>query len=227
MILLQLMKILIVEDEIELANSMQNYLQNEDYNCEIAFDAKEARVQMMLFNYDCIVLDIMLPFGSGLDLLQELKEAGKEDGVIIISAKNSVDDKINTLKLGADDYLAKPFHLAELSARIQSIIRRRNFSGSNTITYKGLNINIQSKEVKVLGKEIEITKTEFSLLLFLILNKNKVVSKNAIAENLSGQSALYFDNFDIIYSHIKNLKRKLGVAGDYIKTVYGTGYKLN
>lgn len=227
MILLQLMKILIVEDEIELANSMQNYLQNEDYNCEIAFDAKEARVQMMLFNYDCIVLDIMLPFGSGLDLLQELKEAGKEDGVIIISAKNSVDDKINTLKLGADDYLAKPFHLAELSARIQSIIRRRNFSGSNTITYKDLNINIQSKEVKVLGKEIEITKTEFSLLLFLILNKNKVVSKNAIAENLSGQSALYFDNFDIIYSHIKNLKRKLGVAGDYIKTVYGTGYKLN
>ncbi|HTN19862.1 MAG TPA: response regulator transcription factor [Pelobium sp.] len=221
------MKILIVEDEIELANSMQNYLQNEDYNCEIAFDAKEARVQMMLFNYDCIVLDIMLPFGSGLDLLQELKEAGKEDGVIIISAKNSVDDKINTLKLGADDYLAKPFHLAELSARIQSIIRRRNFSGSNTITYKDLNINIQSKEVKVLGKEIEITKTEFSLLLFLILNKNKVVSKNAIAENLSGQSALYFDNFDIIYSHIKNLKRKLGVAGDYIKTVYGTGYKLN
>jgi DNA-binding response OmpR family regulator len=227
MILLQLMKILIVEDEIELANSMQNYLQNEDYNCEIAFDAKEARIQMMLFNYDCIVLDIMLPFGSGLDLLQELKEAGKEDGVIIISAKNSVDDKINTLKLGADDYLAKPFHLAELSARIQSIIRRRNFSGSNTITYKDLNINIQSKEVKVLGKEIEITKTEFSLLLFLILNKNKVVSKNAIAENLSGQSALYFDNFDIIYSHIKNLKRKLGVAGDYIKTVYGTGYKLN
>lgn len=227
MILLQLMKILIVEDEIELANSMQNYLQNEDYNCEIAFDAKEARVQMMLFNYDCIVLDIMLPFGSGLDLLQELKEAGKEDGVIIISAKNSVDDKINTLRLGADDYLAKPFHLAELSARIQSIIRRRNFSGSNTITYKDLNINIQSKEVTVLGKEIEITKTEFSLLLFLILNKNKVVSKNAIAENLSGQSALYFDNFDIIYSHIKNLKRKLGVAGDYIKTVYGTGYKLN
>lgn len=227
MIHLQLMKILIVEDEIELADSMRNYLQNEDYNCELAFDTKQAREQMMLFDYDCIVLDIMLPYGSGLDLLQELKKAGKEDGVIIISAKNSVDDKIHSLNLGADDYLAKPFHLAELSARIQSIIRRRNFSGSNIINYKDLNINLLSKEVTVSGKEVEITKTEFALLLFLILNKNKVVSKNAIAENLSGQSALYFDNFDIIYSHIKNLKRKLGIAGDYIKTIYGTGYKLN
>ncbi len=221
------MKILIIEDEQELANSMFNYLQNEDYFCEIASDVKEARELINIFSYDCILLDIMLPFGSGLDLLAELKKAGKQDGVIIISAKDSVDDKIYSLKLGADDYLAKPFHLAELSARIQSIIRRRNFSGSNTITYKNLMIDMLSKEAKVDNKEVELTKTELKLLVFLLLNKNKVVSKNAIAENLSGQSALYFDNFDIIYSHIKNLKRKLGTAGDYIKTVYGTGYKLN
>jgi len=221
------MRILIIEDETELANSMFRYLQNEDYKCDLAFDVQEAREKMMLVDYDCIALDIMLPFGSGLDLLSELKEAGKRDGVIIISAKNSVDDKINSLKLGADDYLAKPFHLAELSARIQSIIRRRNFGGNNTIIYKNLNINLLSKEVMVADTMVEITKTEYSLLLFLILNKNKVVSKNAIAENLSGQSALYFDNFDIIYSHIKNLKKKLGTTGDYIKTIYGTGYKLN
>lgn len=221
------MKILIIEDEQELANSMFNYLQNEDYFCEIASDVKEARELINIFSYDCILLDIMLPFGSGLDLLAELKKAGKQDGVIIISAKDSVDDKIYSLKLGADDYLAKPFHLAELSARIQSIIRRRNFRGSNTITYKNLMIDMLSKEAKVDNKEVELTKTELKLLVFLLLNKNKVVSKNAIAENLSGQSALYFDNFDIIYSHIKNLKRKLGTAGDYIKTVYGTGYKLN
>lgn len=221
------MRILIVEDEIELASSMRNYLNNQDYNCELAADVEEAQEKMMLLNYDCIILDIMLPFGSGLDLLKALKNEGKEDGVIIISAKNSVDDKIHSLNLGADDYLAKPFHLAELSARIQSIIRRRNFKGSNIISYKELTVDLQSKELKVSGAEVDITKTEFSLLLFLLLNKNKVVSKNAIAENLSGQSALYFDNFDIIYSHIKNLKKKLGVAGDYIKTIYGTGYKLN
>ncbi len=221
------MRILIVEDEVELAKSMSNYLQNEDYDCELAYDVEEAREKMMLVNYDCIALDIMLPFGSGLDLLKELKTAGKEDGVIIISAKNSVDDKIHSLKLGADDYLSKPFHLAELSARIQSIIRRRNFSGSNIIVYKDLTVNLQSKEVRVASKELEITKTEYALLLFLLFNKNKVVSKNAIAENLSGQSALYFDNFDIIYSHIKNLKKKLGPVGEYIKTIYETGYKFS
>ncbi|MFC5284631.1 response regulator transcription factor [Pedobacter alpinus] len=221
------MKILIVEDERELANSMLNYLQNEDYFCEIAGDVDDARAQINIFDYDCILLDIMLPYGSGLDLLAELKNAGKQDGVIIISAKDSVDDKIYSLKLGADDYLAKPFHLAELSARIQSIIRRRNFSGSNIVTYKNLSIDMLSKVTKVDSTEIELTKTELSILIFLLLNKNKVVSKNAIAENLSGQSALYFDNFDIIYTHIKNLKKKLGSAGDYIKTVYGTGYKLN
>ncbi len=221
------MKVLIVEDEIELAHSMLKYLQNQDYSCELAFDVEEAQEKMALSNYDCIILDIMLPFGSGLGLLQSLKNSGKENGVIIISAKNSSDDKTRSLNLGADDYLAKPFHLAELSARIQSIIRKRNVNSSNSIHYKNLNVNLQSKEVTVAGKEIETTNTEYSLLMFLLLNKNKVVSKNAIAENLSGQSALYFDNFDIIHSHIKNLKKKLGTAGDYIQIIYNTGYNLN
>ncbi|MBU1373661.1 MAG: response regulator transcription factor [Bacteroidetes bacterium] len=220
------MKILIVEDERELANSMVNYLQNEDYFCEAVADIDAAREKIGLFDYDCILLDIMLPKGSGLDLLEEIKKANKMDGVIIISAKNSVEDRIFSLKLGADDYLSKPFNLAELSARIQSIIRRRNFDGNNIIQYKNLVIDLNAKSVKVDDVEVEVTKSERALLIFLLLNKGKVVSKNSIAEHLSGQSAMYFDNFDIIYTHIKNLKKKLGNAGDYIKTIYGTGYKL-
>lgn len=221
------MRILIVEDEIELGKSILTYLEGEDYICEIAYDVAEAREKMMLFEYSCILLDIMLPFGSGFDLLLALKKNGRKDAIIIISAKNSVDDKIKSLSLGADDYLAKPFHLAELSARIQSAVQKKNPGNSNLISHKDLTLELSSKVVTVAGKEIEITQTEFSLLLFLLLNKNKVVSKNAISENLSGQSALYFDNFGVIYAHIKNLKNKLGVAGDYIKTIYGTGYKLN
>lgn len=221
------MKILIVEDEIELAHSIINYLQNQDYTCDLASDLEEAELKLSLCNYDCVILDIMLPYGNGVDLLQSLKKAGKENAVIIISAKNSLDDKVKSLSLGANDYLAKPFHLAELNARLQSMVSEQNFSELNNITYKNLDINLSTRGVKVAGKEVDITSTEFSLLLFLLRNKNKVVSKNAIAENLSGQSALYFDNFDIIHSHILRLKKKLGVAGDYIKTIYDTGYNLN
>ncbi|MBD3749544.1 MAG: response regulator transcription factor [Sphingobacteriales bacterium] len=220
------MKILIIEDEKSLADSMVKYLQNEDYICEVAPDTQLAREKLALFDYDCILLDIMLPKGSGLDLLQEIKAAKKMDGVIIISAKNSLEDRIFSLKLGADDYLSKPFHLAELSARIQSIIRRRNFEGNNIIQHGDLMVDLNLKIVKVQNKEIELTKSERALLIFLLHNKGKVIDKSAIAEHLSGQSAMYFDNFDIIYTHIKNLKKKLGDAGDYIKTVYGTGYKL-
>lgn len=220
------MKILIVEDEKALASSMMKYLQNEDYICETVHDVQLAREKLALFDYDCILLDIMLPNGNGLDLLEEIKAAKKMDGVIIISAKNSLEDRIFSLKLGADDYLSKPFHLAELSARIQSIIRRRSFGGNNIIQHDDLMVDLNLKTVKVQDKEIELTKSERSLLIFLLHNKGKVVDKSAIAEHLSGQSAMYFDNFDIIYTHIKNLKKKLGVAGEYIKTVYGTGYKL-
>lgn len=221
-----MMKILIIEDEKALADSMVKYLQNEDYICEVVHDVQYAREKLALFDYNCILLDIMLPNGSGLDLLEEIKEAKKMDGVIIISAKNSLEDRIFSLKLGADDYLSKPFHLAELSARIQSIIRRRSFGGVNIIQHHELTVDLNSKITKVKNEEIELTKSERALLIFLLHNKGKVVTKSAIAEHLSGQSAMYFDNFDIIYTHIKNLKKKLGEAGEYIKTVYGTGYKL-
>lgn len=221
------MKILIIEDEPDLAGSIRQYLQNERYLCEVVSNVQEGREKIEYFDYDCIVLDIMLPGGSGLTLLEELKRDKKQDGVIIVSAKDSVDDKVESLKLGADDYLAKPFHLAELSARIDSIIRRRLLNGSNEIIFGDIRADVSGKTAFVNEKEISLTKTEFDLLLFFLMNKGRVISKNAIAEHLSGASAIYLDNFDIIYSHVKNLKKKLGKAGRMIKSIYGTGYKLS
>lgn len=221
------MKILIVEDEQDLARSIRQYLQNQNYLCEIASTVQQGREKIEYFDYDCILLDIMLPGGSGLQLLEELKRDKKTDGVIVISAKNSLEDKIYSLKSGADDYLSKPFHLAELSARVESVIRRRQLNGSNDIHFQDIKIDIQAKTVSIENGEINLTKTEYDLLLFLMMNKGKVISKNAIAEHLSGQSAMYLDNFDIIYAHVKNLKKKLGLQGNYIRTIYGTGYKLS
>ena len=222
------MKILIIEDEIELANSISSYLQDEKYVCEIATSFSDAYDKIGLFYYDCILLDIMLPDGNGIKLLEELKKERKQDGVIIISAKDSIQDKIAGLKIGADDYLAKPFHLSELSARIYSLIRRKQFDSSNLIQVSEISIDLLSKIVTVHDKPIALTKTECDLLLFLIGNKNRVISKAAVAEHLSGDMANTMDNFDFVYSHIKNLKRKLTEAGgeDYIRTVYGTGYKF-
>lgn len=221
------MKILLIEDEAALAQSISSYLEGENYVCEVAATFNEAYDKISLFYYDCILLDIMLPDGDGLKLLEELKKEKKQDGVIIISAKDSLEDKIAGLKIGADDYLPKPFHLSELSARIYSVIRRKQFDNTNQIDINELHIDMLSKTVLVEESPVALTKKEFDLLLFLIGNKNRVISKAAVAEHLSGDMAMMMDNFDFIYSHIKNLKRKLTDAGchDYIKTVYGTGYK--
>lgn len=220
------MKILIVEDERALSESIVVYMKQESYVCDTAFDYQEAKEKLALFDYDCILLDIMLPNGNGLDLLETLKKEKKMDGVIVVSAKNSLEDRIFSLNLGADDYLSKPFHLAELSARVQSIIRRRQLGGNTIIHYKTITIDMLAKSVMVNDQLIDVTRTELELLLFLLMNKGKVISKSTIAEHLSGQSALYFDNFDVIYTHIKNLKRKLGSSGEYLKTIYAMGYKL-
>ena len=220
------MKILIVEDEQQLAKSIQLYLQKENYLCEIAEDISIGRQMIEDFNYDCILLDINLPQGSGLTLLKELKEDKKSDGVIIISARDGLEDKILSLKLGADDYLAKPFHLAELSARVEAVIRRRYMQGESRMAYEDIELDTLARSVKVAGEDIQLTKTEFELLLFLMINKGRVITKNAIAEHLLGRTALYLDNYDIIYAHVKNLKKKLLSMGSCIKTIYGTGYKF-
>ncbi len=169
----------------------------------------------------------MLPDGNGLKILEALKSQNKQDGVIIVSAKNALDDKIKGLQLGADDYLTKPFHLPELMARIYSIIRRKQFNNSNIITQNELQIDLLSKTVSVNNEVIALTKKEFDLLIYFIGNKNKVISKSTLAEHLSGDFADMLDNHDFVYAHVKNLKKKLNDAGcgQYLKTVYGTGYK--
>ena len=220
------MKILIIEDEKELARSIAAYLKGEEYICEIAADYKMALEKTESYDYDCILLDISLPGGNGLGILKELKANNKTDGVLIISAKNSIEDKILGLKLGADDYLPKPFHLSELSARIAAIIRRRNFAGSNIIRFNEISIDTQAKLITIDGHACELTKKEYDLLLYFISNKRKVISKNAIAEHLWGDEIN--GNNDFIYTHIKNLRKKLQEYGsvDYIKSVYGMGYKF-
>lgn len=222
------MKILIIEDEKELVKSMAQYLRQESYVCEIAYTANEASEKILLFEYDCILLDINLPDGNGLKILEKLKESNKTDGVIIITARNSLDDKVQGLNLGADDYLPKPFFLPELVARVSAVIRRKRFDGNTKITFKEIVIDLLGKSVHVNGQAVDLTRKEYDLLVFLIANKNRVVSKNAIAEHLSGDNAELLDKFDFIYTHIKNLKKKLLEAGseDYIQTVYGLGYKF-
>lgn len=221
------MKLLIIEDERELSNSIVTFLGSENYLCEQAFTYSEAKAKIDFYVYDCILLDLMLPGGNGLDILREIKHKNNPAGIIIISAKDSLDDKINGLQIGADDYLAKPFHLPELSMRIYAVIRRKEFSGNNILQSSGIVIDLLSMSVRVNGTPVILTRTEYDLLLFFIGNKNKVISKSAMAEHLSGDMADMLDSHDFVYTHIKNLKAKLSEAGckECIKNIYGTGYK--
>lgn len=221
------MKILLIEDERELSNNIVTYLATDYYLCEQAFTYREAIDKIDMYTYDCILLDLNLPGGDGLKILEEIKERNIDSGVIIISARGSLDDKIKGLQIGADDYLAKPFPLPELSIRIYALLRRQQFSHNNTLVSNGVVIHLLAKTVFVGETEILLTKSEYELLLFLVGNKNKVISKNAIAEHLSGDMADMLDSHNFVYAHIKNLKSKLHDAGceGCIKTVYGTGYK--
>jgi DNA-binding response OmpR family regulator len=222
------MKILVIEDEVDLCNSIVTYLKGEQYICEVANNFESAVRKIDSFEYDCILLDITLPDGDGLKILSELKSNNKTDGVIIISARNSISDRILGLNLGADDYLPKPFHLSELSARIAAIIRRRKFTGQNKLVFNEILIDTSSKEVVVQGSVVELTKKEYQLILYFVVNKGKVISKNALTRHLWGDDVNAQDNADIIYTHIKNLRKKLqeSGAGDYLKAVYGMGYKF-
>jgi DNA-binding response OmpR family regulator len=222
-------KILIIEDEPSLNKSMVDYLTAQQYLVEAVGNYECALEKIEYYQYDCIVLDLTLPGGNGLQLLEVLKVNFKPDGVIIISARNELDDKITGLQLGADDYLTKPFHLSELSVRIAAIIRRKNLQGSNTLNFEAIKLEVEGKTVSVLGKEIVLTKKEYDLLLYFIINKNKVLSKNAIAEHLWGDDMDLADNYDFIYTHIKNIRKKLIQAGsgDYIHSVYAMGYKFS
>jgi DNA-binding response OmpR family regulator len=221
-------KLLIIEDEASLRGSIAQYFSMEGFLCEQAGSFQEGIQKADNFQYDCIILDINLPGGNGLQLLDHLRKDKKAEGVIIISARNAVEDKIAGLDLGADDYLTKPFHLSELNARVKALIRRKYGSGSSLLEAANLKLDLLAKTVSVNNIPVSVTKNEFELLLFLITNKNRVVSRQAIAEHLYGEQTDDLASFDFVYSHIKNLKRKLKEkgCGDILQAVYGLGYKL-
>lgn len=222
------MKILLIEDEAQLRKSIKLYLHQEGYLVESASDFVKASEKTDVYDYDCILVDITLPKGSGLDIVKQMKDKGSKAGIIIISAKNSSTDKVKGLDLGADDYLAKPFDLAELNSRIKALIRRRNFDGNKSIIVNEITIVPEQRQVSVKGEAVTLTAKEYDLLIFFVSNKNRVVSKNSIAEHLWGDDSDQMDSHDFIYVHLRNLRKKLMEKGcnDYVQTIYGIGYNF-
>jgi DNA-binding response OmpR family regulator len=223
------MKILIVEDNIELAKNIEVYLKSEGNVCEVAGDLEEAIDKVVSFGYEMLVLDIMLPGGSGLEVIDALRGQNSEAGVLIISAKNALEDKIKGLDIGADDYLTKPFHLSELNARIKAIFRRKKLGNRQEVEFREMKIDTTARTLTVNGKPVDLTQKEFELILFLVTNKDRVLTRQSIAEHLWGDYVDSFDTFDFVYQHIKNLRKRISRAGgkDYIQTVYGLGYKFS
>ncbi|SEJ00660.1 DNA-binding response regulator, OmpR family, contains REC and winged-helix (wHTH) domain [Dyadobacter koreensis] len=222
------MKILIIEDETELMEVIRQSLEKESFLVESAGDYASALDKIISFDYDCILLDIMLPGGSGLDILQELKNMDKSDNVIIISAKDSLDDKLTGLELGADDYLTKPFHIAELNARIKSVLRRKSFGGKNTVELGNVKLDLDDRTLHINNQPLLLNRKEFDILSYMVVNKNRLVNKTSLAEHVWGDHMDEADDYEFIYSQIKNLRKKLkeSQAGIEIQAVYGLGYKL-
>ncbi len=225
--LIYYMKILIIEDHRELAINTISYLKKEDYVCEVASNAKEGLEKIELFEYDCILLDLMLPDGNGLDILKRIKNDAPKASIIIVSAKNSLDTKLTGLDDGADDYMTKPFSLSELHSRIKAVLRRKTPESNRVLNFNEIVINLESKECKINSQLLNLTKKELNLLIYFINNQNRMLSKQAIASHLWGDYTYSVDNIDFVYQHLKNLRKKIIDAGgkDYIQTVYGLGYK--
>jgi DNA-binding response OmpR family regulator len=221
-------KIIVIEDEQALRKEILSFLEERGYLCEEAATYMEGADKLALYGYDVVILDIGLPGGSGLTLLKELKQHHPDAAVLIISARDALDDKISGLDLGADDYLVKPFHLAELNARLHALIRRRHFHGKEIITTGEITIEPDAKTVTVKDKLVGLTKKEFELLLYFMVNKNRVLNKQSIAEHLWGDDYDMADSYDFVYVHINNLRKKLHQAGakDHFQTLYGLGYKF-
>lgn len=222
------MKVLVIEDEEQLLNNIKESLEKEKILVETAMEFNTAIEKALIYDYDCILLDIMLPNGSGIDILKELKKSNKTDNVIIISAKDSLDDKLLGLELGADDYLTKPFHLAELNARVKAVIRRKNFSGNHILDILNVSLNTNERELKINNQLVYLNRKEFDILSYFLMNKNRLLTKSALAEYVWGDNSDEADNFDFIYYQIKNLRKKLNdaKADVTIEAVYGMGYKL-
>ena len=220
------MKILVIEDEAALCETIVAYLEDVGYRCEPAGTVELGSEKVNLYEYDCMLVDIGLPDGSGLSLIKELKKCHPETGIIIISARNSLEDKTSGLDMGADDYLTKPFHLPELNSRIKSLLRRRKFEGKQELVIDKITILPENRQVLINAELLQLTRKEFDLLMFFVSNRGRVLTKESIAEHLWGDFADSSDSFDFVYSHIKNLRRKLveKTGIDYFQNVYGTGY---
>ncbi len=223
------MKILLIEDEVPLSDAIVEYLDGEGHLCEVVYNFEDAVEKIELYLYDCLVVDINLPDGSGLDLIRLVKKKSITVGIIIVSARNSLDNRIEGLEIGADHYLTKPFHLAELNAHLKSIHRRISFNGSNELILNEIKLIPDEHRAFVSDQELVLTKKEYELLMFFISNKNRIITKAGLAEHLWGDHMDSADSYDFIYTHIKNLRRELLKKGckDYIKTIYGLGYKFD
>ena len=222
------MKILIVEDEPSLREIMYRALVQEHYVVETAATYAEADAKVAGYSYDCILLDIMLPDGNGLRLLEHIKELRKRENVIIISARNSLEDKVLGLEQGADDYLPKPFHLAELSARIRSVVRRHQRGGQESLDAGNVRLFPDSRRVEIAGREVELLRKEYDILYYFMSRPNHMIDKTTLAEAVWGDHIDQADNFDFVYAQMKNLRRRLhdAQADIEIRAVYGFGYKL-
>ncbi|UFH53386.1 response regulator transcription factor [Spirosoma sp. KNUC1025] len=223
------MKVLVVEDELGLAESITDYMVQDGYICETVATYREAEEKIHLYTYDCVIVDLTLPDGSGFQLIDTLKRLIATTGVIIISARNALEDKLKGLEIGSDDYLTKPFHLSELNARVKSLLRRRQFGGHNEIRFQEITVVPHNRKVFVNGQSTTLSRKEYDLLLYFLSNVDVVLTKASIAEHLWGDNIDSADSFDIVYSHIKNLRRKLldKGAADYVQSIYGIGYKFS
>jgi len=221
-------KLLIIEDDRSLCTAISDYLKMEGHICEIAQNYWQAINKAADNTYDCIILDIGLPDGNGLDIIRELKANKSTDGILILSARSSLDDKLTGLKIGADDYLTKPFHFAEMSARINSIYRRNNQLGLNVISFNEIKVNTSDNQAYVNDTMLNLTRKEYDLLVFFVTNRNRIITKESIVEHLWGDEVILTDSFDFVYTHVKNLRKKIVKAGgkNYIKCIYGFGYKF-
>ena len=222
------MKILIIEDEVELLSAAKSYLSSEGFICEGVTNYLDAVDRLRTFSYDCIVADVGLPDGNGLDLITELRKKVSETGVIIISARNSIRDKVEGLEIGADDYLTKPFHLSELNARVKSILRRRKSQGAKEFEFNEIQIFPDQLKAAVKGQALQLTQKEMDLLIYFVSNRDRILTKESIVDHLWSDFSASGNSNEFIYTHVSNLRRKLLEKGakDYVKTIYGVGYKF-
>lgn len=222
------MKILVIEDEVGMLHTITAYFAKSGYVCEVASTFSEAEEKINLYEYDCIILDITLPDGNGLDILEQLKKKKTKAGIIILSAKNSLDDRVRGLVLGADDYLPKPFHLTELNARVMAITRRLKFEGNNEMSIGNIHLDLDTQKIYINDVELVLKKKEYELLLFFVSNKTRIISKSSLAEHIWGDHADRLNSFDFLYSQIKNLRKRLNeYKSEYnIEAIYGIGYKF-